>query len=249
MLLYLYVATLNLRLKTLNHESIIIYCYRKIWEEIRNLINTPRMIISLREEVAMPLPLAPSHQQRKARQSPQRRPPLTKLRRRRRMRMMIHIPHRWRMNAAAASAFAPPSSLLVQHAADVSQSSAEPSLLESSVLLSQQSSSFGTTSCSWTNISTGGTRWSALFASFHCLLAPVSPSHGSLRTPEPQDFFYGMLSSFLWSLYHFSALGKWSTSSICTRDQISIKDKAILTHTLTPRSTRKTTFSSCFSRV
>lgn len=231
------------------NEFIIIYCYRKIWEEIRNLINSPRTTISLREVMLLSqkLPAKPNPIPRN--QNPQRRLPLTKLRRRRRRMMKIHGQLQSRPNAAAVSVFAQPRTVLVQHAADVSQSSVVLCPSESSPSWLQPSYSFGITSCSWTNISTGGILWFASCASFHCSLPPTSSSAGSLRTPESQDYFYGTPSSLLWSQLPFCADGNWSTSLYFTRDPISTKDKATLTHTLTPRSTRKTTFSSCFSRV
>ena len=230
------------------NEFFIIYCYRKIWEEIRDLINTPRLTISLREVMLLQLRV-PSHQARNLSQNPQRRLQATNPRRRRRKRMMIHIHHQLNLSAAAASAFAPPKTLLTQLAVVVSQSNVVPSLLVFSLFSLPPSCSFGITSCFWMSTSTGGIQLCALLPSCHCLLAPTLSSHGSSRIPEPQEFFCGPPSFLHWSLYHFCAPGKWSTSSICTRDQISIKDKVILTHTLTPRSTRKNTFSSCFSRA
>ena len=56
-------------------------------------------------------------------QNPRRRLPVTKLRKRRRRMTKIHGQLQSRPNAAAVSVFAQPRTVLVQHAADVSQSS------------------------------------------------------------------------------------------------------------------------------
>lgn len=176
------------------NEFIIIYCYRKIWEEIRNLINTPRMTTSLRVEMLLKKRQRPRARKLLLRNHQRKKSP----RKRRRTNGKILSLPQLRKNAAAASASALPRTLMEQHAADVSQSSVVPFLSLSSHLPLSHVSSPGITSYSSTSIFTGGTLWSASCCSFQSLLPPTSLSPGWSRIPERQEFSYGHLSCCLW---------------------------------------------------